>query len=73
MALSKGARPFGERSGGTFNFKVGLPQSQALYFECSPKRVRVMLNGEIVTGCRRVNILHKPGYLPVYYFPEEGL
>ena len=73
MALAKGTGPFGERSGGTFNFEVKPPKGHALYFEDSPKRVRAVFNGETVAASRRVKILHETGYLPVYYFPEEDL
>jgi hypothetical protein len=39
MALTVESGPFGERSKGTFNFVL---QPHTLYFEDSPRRVRVM-------------------------------
>ncbi len=45
MALTVESGPFGERSNGAFNFDTGVLQSHTLYFEDSPRRVRVMFNG----------------------------
>jgi uncharacterized protein (DUF427 family) len=73
MALAKGTGPFGEKSGGTFNFDTSVLEAHTLYFEDSPKRVRGVLNGETVVDSRRVKILHETGHPPIYYFPEEDL
>ena len=73
MALTKGTGPFGEKHNGTFNFDTGVLQPHTLYFEDSPRRVRVMFNGETIVDSRRVKLLHETGHLPVYYFPEEDL
>jgi uncharacterized protein (DUF427 family) len=73
MALAKGSGPFGEKSGGAFNFDTSVLEAHTLYFEDSPKRVRGVLNGETVVDSRRVKILHETGHLPMYYFPEEDL
>ncbi|MCA1688711.1 MAG: DUF427 domain-containing protein [Actinobacteria bacterium] len=73
MALTVETGPFGERSKGTFNFDTGVLQPHTLYFEDSPRRVRVMLGGETVADSRRAKLLHETGHLPVYYFPEEDV
>jgi uncharacterized protein (DUF427 family) len=52
---------------------VRAPQDHALYFEESPKRVRVVLDGETVADSRRATLLHEAGLLPVYYFPREDV
>jgi hypothetical protein len=48
MTLTIGTGPFGDESTGTFNFDVRAPRDHALYLEESPKRVRVVLDGETV-------------------------
>jgi uncharacterized protein (DUF427 family) len=37
--------------------------------EDSPRRVRVMLGGEVVADSRRMKLLHEHDHLPIYYFP----
>jgi uncharacterized protein (DUF427 family) len=73
MALTVETGPFGERSKGTFNFDTGVLQPHTLYFEDSPRRVRVMFGGETVADSKRAKLLHETGHLPVYYFPEEDV
>jgi uncharacterized protein (DUF427 family) len=70
MTLTIGTGPFGNQSHGTFNFDTGVLQPHTLYFEDSPRRVRVMFNGETIADSKRVKLLHETGHLPVYYFPE---
>jgi len=70
MTLTIGTGPFGNQSTGTFNFDTGVLQPHTLYFEDSPRRVRVMLGGETVADSKRVKLLHETGHLPVYYFPK---
>ena len=43
MTLTIGTGPFGKQSHGTFNFDTGVLKPHTLYFEDSPRRVRVML------------------------------
>src|SRR5919106_5838372 len=69
MTLTIGTGPFGDQSTGTFNFDPRALQRHILYFEDSPRRVRVMFGGETVADSRRVKLLHESGHLPVYYFP----
>lgn len=46
---------------------------QALLFESSPRWVRVMFNGEVIADSKRMRLMHEPGNLPVYYFPQEDV
>lgn len=71
MTLAIGTGPFGHQSNGTFNFDTQVLQPHTLYLEDSPRRVRVMFNGETVADSQRVKLLHETGHLPVYYFPED--
>jgi uncharacterized protein (DUF427 family) len=73
MTLTIGTGPFGDQSAGTFNFDTGALQPHTLYFEDSPRRVRVMFNGETVADSRRAKLMHETGHLPVYYFPDEDV
>lgn len=68
MALTMGSGPFGTRPAGVFNFRVAT--DHVLYFENSPRRVRVVFNGVTVAESRRAKLLHETAHLPVYYFPE---
>jgi uncharacterized protein (DUF427 family) len=73
MALTVESGPFGERSKGAFNFDTGVLRAHTLYFEDSPRRVRVMFGGETIADSKRAKLLHETGHLPVYYFPEEDV
>ncbi len=73
MTLTIGTGPFGAQSNGAFNFDTETLQAHTLYFEDSPRRVRVMFNGETVADSRRAKLLHETGHLPVYYFPREDI
>jgi uncharacterized protein (DUF427 family) len=70
MTLTIGTAPFGKQSKGTFNFDTEVLRPHTLYLEDSPRRVRVMFNGETIADSKRVKLLHETGHLPVYYFPE---
>jgi uncharacterized protein (DUF427 family) len=73
MTLTIGTGPFGDQGDKTFNFEVLAPRDHVLYFEDSPRRVRVVFGGETVADSRRVKLMHEKGLLPVYYFPEEDV
>src|ERR687896_1930867 len=73
MTLTIGTGPFGGQSHGTFNFDTGVLRPHILYFEDSPRRVRVMFNGETIADSKRVKLLHETGHLPVYYFLKEDV
>jgi uncharacterized protein (DUF427 family) len=73
MTLTIGTGPFGDQGDKAFNFEVQAPRDHMLYFEDSPRRVRVVFNGETVADSRRVKLMHEAGLLPVYYFPREDV
>lgn len=72
MTLTLGSAPFGRSPGGTFNFRYEAP-AHVLYFEDSPKRIRVELEGRAVADTRRAKLLHETGHLPVYYIPRDDV
>lgn len=72
MALTIGTGPFGERPAGTFNQDISGP-AHTLYWEPTPKRVRVEVAGETVADSTGVMLLHETGLTPVYYFPVEDV
>ena len=41
--------------------------------EDSPRRVRVVFNGETVAASSRMKLVHETGHLPVYYFPRDDV
>ena len=44
------------------------PEHRAV-MEPTPKRVRVVFNGETIADSKRVLIMHETKHVPVYYFP----
>jgi uncharacterized protein (DUF427 family) len=72
MSLSKGTGPFGEQRAGVGNFTIDAPK-HILYFDPSPKRVRVYFNNEVIADSTNTKLLHETGHLPVYYFPLEDV
>jgi uncharacterized protein (DUF427 family) len=73
MTLTIGTGPFGDQGDKSFNFEARAPKDHLLYFEDSPRRVRVMFNGETVADSQQVKLMHEAGLLPVYYFPQEDV
>jgi hypothetical protein len=61
MTLTIGTGPFGNQGEKTFNFEVRAPRDHVLYFEDSPRRVRVVFGGETVADSRRVKLMHEKG------------
>lgn len=70
MSLTKGTGPFGDRPAGTFNVEADLPE-HVLYLERTPRRVRVLLHGDLVADSEQVRLLHPPGRTPTYLFRRE--
>ena len=60
-----GHAPFARPPAGQFNFRLAAPE-RVLYFEDSPRRVRVIFNGQTVADSRCVKLLHETGRTPVY-------
>ena len=73
MTLTIGTGPFGDQGDKSFNFEVRAPRDHLLYFEDSPRRVRVVFGGETVADSQQVKLMHEAGLLPVYYFPPEDV
>jgi uncharacterized protein (DUF427 family) len=69
VSLTKGSGPFGEQPAGAFNFDPHRPE-HVLYVEDVPRRVRVLLGGDVVADSEHVRLLHPPGRTPTYLFPE---
>jgi len=44
-----------------------------VHVEASPRRVRVMFNGQTIADSKRALLLRETGHLPVYYFPPEDV
>lgn len=72
MALTVGTGPFGRQPAGEFNFTYEAP-AHVLYLEDSPRRVRVVVAGEVVAESRRAKLLFETGLMPVYYLPEDDV
>jgi uncharacterized protein (DUF427 family) len=69
MGLTIGTAPFGHRAAGVFNAKLAAPE-HLLYFEDSPRRVRVVFGGRTIADSSRVKLLHETGRVPCYYIPQ---
>jgi uncharacterized protein (DUF427 family) len=72
MGLMTGTGPFGLHPAGRFNFEPP-PPGRVLYLEPTPKRVRVIVEDEVVADSTQVMLLHEGGIQPVYYFPPEDV
>jgi uncharacterized protein (DUF427 family) len=72
VALMVGSGPFGRKPAGVFNFEVDAPKHQ-LYLERSPRRIRVVIDGEVVADSTDARLLHETGLMPVYYLPREDV
>ena len=66
MTFTIGTGPFGDQGDKTFYFEVLAPRDHVLYFEDSPRRVRVLFGDETVADSRRVKFMHEQGHMPVY-------
>jgi uncharacterized protein (DUF427 family) len=71
MTLTILNAPFGSNPG-SFNFERS-PPAHVLYFEDSPRRVRVKLAGVTVVDSRRMKLLHETGCIVVYYFHKDDI
>ena len=48
------------------------PEHRAV-MEPTPKRVRVVFNGETIADSKRVLIMHEIKHVPAYYFPVDDV
>jgi uncharacterized protein (DUF427 family) len=71
MTLTILNAPFGSNPG-SFNFERRGP-AHVLYFEDSPRRVRVKFAGVTVADSRRMKLLHETGCIVVYYFHKDDI
>lgn len=72
MGLTVGSGPFGRKPSGVFNFHYDAP-GHVIYWDDSPRRVRVKLGGETIADSHRTKLLHETGILPVHYFPQADV
>ncbi len=72
MALMAGDGPFSRTPAGVFNFDYEAP-AHRLYLEPSPRRLRLVVAGEVVADSTRAMLLHETGLMPVYYLPEDDV
>ncbi len=72
MALTVGTGPFSGAPAGRFNFAYDAPE-HVLYFEPTPRRVRVVVGGETLADSTAAMVLHETGMMPVYYLPRTDV
>lgn len=57
---------------GVFNGDVQA-SGHLLYFEATPKRIRVEFGGETIADTTGAHLLYETGHLPLYYIPESDV
>ena len=57
----------------TRSSSAARPRTHRIEYETSPKRVRVVFNGETVADSTHVLLLHETFLPPVYYFPRTDV
>ncbi|HWF26722.1 MAG TPA: DUF427 domain-containing protein [Solirubrobacteraceae bacterium] len=72
MGLMTATGPLGLHPAGKFNFEPP-PPGRALYLEPTAKRIRVVVEDEVVADSYGVMMLHESGSQPVYYFPPDDV
>lgn len=72
MALMVGSGPFSRHPAGEFNFTYEAP-AHRLYLEPSPRRIRVVVAGQVVADATAARLLHETGLMPVYYLPRDDV
>jgi uncharacterized protein (DUF427 family) len=68
MSLTLPGAPLSGQPAGAFNGDVRAPR-HLLYFEPTPKRIRVEFGGETIADSTGAHLLFETGVLPLYYFP----
>lgn len=72
MGLTFGGAPLASDAPDTVNYKIDGP-AHKLFFQPFPRRVRGVVNGEIVVDTERGMLLYETNIGPVLYVPEEDL
>lgn len=74
MSLTLGSGPFAKPDSASerFNFRVDSPK-HVLFFEDSPRRVRVVFGGEAIADSQSAKMLHETRHLPLYYIPQSDV
>jgi uncharacterized protein (DUF427 family) len=68
MSLTLPGAPLSGQPAGVFNGDVRAPR-HLLYFEPTPKRIRVEFGGETIADTTGAHLLFETGILPLYYIP----
>lgn len=69
MALTMGTGLFGHAPAGVSS--DDLPREGWRYLEPSARRIRVLVDEQVVVDSRAPLVLHEHAHLPMYYFPPE--
>lgn len=74
MALTTGTAPFARPPGGSYNFDyLAASPPHTLYLEPVAKRVRGLLDGEVVIDSRRARLLFESNLMPQWYVPLDDV
>lgn len=72
MALTMGNGPIAREPAGSTNYTIDAP-AHRLYLDPSPRRLRIVVAGEVVADSTGASLLHETGLLPVYYLPRADV
>ena len=72
MGMMTATGPLSRKPAGAFNFDPPEP-GWAVYLEPTPKRIRVVVDGEVIADSRRAMLLQESGLQPIYYFPPDDV
>lgn len=61
------------KSGRHSNLALRAQPDSKFVVEDSPRRVRVIFNGETIADSSRMKLVHETGHMPVYYFPFDDV
>lgn len=72
MTLTLGGGPLANEPAGRANYTIDAP-AHRLYLDPSPRRLRIVVAGEVVADSTDAFLLHESGLLPVYYVPRADV
>ncbi len=72
MGLMTGTGPLSRDPAGRWNFEPP-PPGRSVYVEPTPKRIRVVLEGETIADSTHALMLSESGLQPGYYFPPDDV